>query len=91
MWCADARGVEDLLHPLLVTEGNGLLDRHAGNAERFANARGQHHGRLPQRRNVIDVDAGRALHDLVDDRVLVREGRYLPVRREVITGHVREA
>jgi hypothetical protein len=40
---------------------------------------------------VIDVDAGRALHDLVDDRVLVREGRYLPVRREVITGHVREA
>ncbi len=70
---ANSRGVEDLLHPLLVAEGDGLLDRHAGDAERLTNACGEHHGRLPQRCDVVDVDPGGALHHVVDDRVLVGE------------------
>ena len=70
---ADARGVEHLLHPLLVAKRDGLFDGHARNAECFADSRRQHHGRLPQRRDMIDVDAGGALHHLVHDRILVGE------------------
>jgi hypothetical protein len=78
---ADAGGVEHPLHLLLVTERHGLLDRHAGQPERLADARRQHHVRLPQALDPVDRDmpgqpAQRAQHGALVgevDVLVVRE------------------
>ena len=88
---ADPRRVEHLLHALLVAKGDGLLDGHPWDAERFTNTGGEHHGGLPERRDMVDVDAGGALHHLMDDGVLVGERRDLPVRGKVVAGQIRKA
>jgi hypothetical protein len=52
---ADARGIEHLLHALLVAEGERLRRAETRHAERLAQLRGQHHARLPQAFDAIEL------------------------------------
>ncbi len=52
---AQARGAQDLLHQLLVTERERLRDRQPGQAELLAQPRGEQHVRLPQALDPVDA------------------------------------
>jgi hypothetical protein len=58
---ADPRGVEHLFHPLLVPEGDRLLDAEPRTAQRLAQPGREQHRRLPQALHPIDVHVARRI------------------------------
>ena len=79
----NARGVEHLLHRLLVAEWQRLGHRHAGQPKHLADARRQHHERLPLAFDLVDAHAPGEIAHLGEDRVLVAEAAALHVHGEV--------
>ena len=79
--------VQDLLHPLLVAERHRLGHRQPGQAELLAEPRGQHHVRLPQALDLVDVDLpGQVAHG-AEHLVLVGQRADVHVVGQRVLGH----
>ncbi len=79
--------VEQLLHPLLVPERDGLGHRQAGQAELLAQLRGQHHVRLPQAFHLVDPHLPGQLADGRGHLAVVGQRAHLDV---VVQGVARD-
>ena len=79
---ANSGGIEHLLHALLVTKRNRLLNIEPRNAERFPQLRSQHHARLPQAFDAIERPAAQPIAQFVCNGGFIPQGAHVQVTGE---------
>ncbi len=79
---AEARGIDELLHPLLVAKRHRLRHRQPGQVKLLAQPRGKHHVGLPQALHPVDAHPASQLAHGRRDRLAGSQGPDRDVVRE---------